>query len=48
MFDERSIQTVSTSFNIFKNKENVDLMLNESSNQLNLIQHSFNKLSSLV
>ena len=34
MLDEQSVQTVSTSFHIFKNKENVELMLNESLNQL--------------
>ena len=34
---------VSTLFNIFKNKENVEAMLNESI--LNLIQHTLNKLS---
>ena len=28
-----SVQTVSTPFNIFKNKENVEWMLNESLNQ---------------
>ena len=33
MLDERSVQTISTPFNIFKNKENVDSMLNESLNQ---------------
>ena len=33
MLDERSDQTVSTPFNIFKNKENVESMLNESLNQ---------------
>ena len=33
MVDERSVQTVSTPFHIFKNKENVESMLNESSNQ---------------
>ena len=33
MLDERSVQTVSTPFNILKNKENVESMLNESLNQ---------------
>ena len=33
MLDERSVQTVSTPFNIFKNKGNVEPMLNESLNQ---------------
>ena len=36
MLDEWCFQTVSTPFNIFKNKENVESMLNESLNQLNL------------
>ena len=30
MLDERSAQTVSTPFNIFKNKDNVESMLDES------------------
>ena len=33
MLDERNVQKVSTLFNIFKNKENVESMLNESLNQ---------------
>ena len=33
MLDERSVQTVSTPFNIFKDKENVKSMLNEGLNQ---------------
>ena len=33
MLDERSIQTVSTPFNILKNKGNVESMLNESLNE---------------
>ena len=33
MLDERSVQRVSTPFDIFKNKENVEAMLNESLNQ---------------
>ena len=33
MLDELSVQTVSTPFNIFKNKENIESMLNESLNQ---------------
>ena len=44
--DERSPQTVSTSFNVFKNKENVESMLNESLNQFKfdstLFQQAFN------
>ena len=35
----------STPINIFKDKVNVEAMLNESLNQFNLIQHTFNKLS---
>ena len=42
MLDKRSVQTVSTPFNILKNKENVESMLNESLNQFNLIQQAFN------
>ena len=34
MLDEWSAQTTSMPFNIFKNKENVESMLNESLNQL--------------
>ena len=33
MLDEWSVQTVSTPFNIFKNKQNVEWMLSESLNQ---------------
>ena len=33
MLDERSVQTVLTPFNIFKDKENVKSMLNEGLNQ---------------
>ena len=33
MLDERSVQTVSTPFDIFKNKGNVEAMLNETLNQ---------------
>ena len=36
MLDERSVQTVSTPFNIFKNKESVESMLNESLNQVKI------------
>ena len=46
MLDERSFQTVSTPFNIFKNKENVETMLNESLNQFKFdsthFQQAFN------
>lgn len=41
MMDERSIQTVSTQFDIFKNKGNVEAMLKESLNQFNLIPTPF-------
>ena len=34
MLDERSFQTVSTPFNIFKGKKNVESLLNESLNQI--------------
>ena len=33
MVDERSVKTVLTPFNIFKNKGDFELMLNESLNQ---------------
>ena len=33
MLDKRSFQTVSTPLNIFKNKENIESMLNEILNQ---------------
>ena len=46
MLDERSDQTVSTPFNTFKNKRNVESMLNESLNQfkfdLTQFQQAFN------
>ena len=46
MLDERSVQTVSTPFNIFKNKRNVEAMLNESLKQFKLdsthFQQAFN------
>ena len=45
MLDEESVQTASIPFNIFKNKGNVESMVNESLIQFNLIQHTFNKLS---
>ena len=45
MLDERSDQMVSTQFSIFKNKENVESMLNESLNQFKFdstrFQHFF-------
>ena len=46
MLDERSVQTVSTPFNILKNKENVESMLNERLNQFKFdsthFQQAFN------
>ena len=46
MLDERSDQTVSTPCNIFKNKGNVESMLNESLNQFKFdsthFQQAFN------
>ena len=46
MLDGRSVQTVSTPFNIFKNKENIEAMLNESLNQFKFdsthFQQAFN------
>ena len=46
MLDERSIQKVSTPLNVFKNKGNVEAMLNESLNHFKFdsthFQQSFN------
>ena len=46
MLNERSVQTVSTPFNIFKNKGNVESILNESLNQFDFdsahCQQAFN------
>ena len=44
MLDERSVQTAATTINIFKNKGNVEAMLNESLNQFDLthFQQAFN------
>ena len=48
MLDERSVQMVSTPFNISKNKGNVESMLNESLNQfkfdLTHFQQAFNNV----
>ena len=48
MLDERSVQTVSAPFNIFKNKENVESMFNESFNQFKFdskhFQQAFNNV----
>ena len=41
MLDERSLQTVSTPLNTFKNKENVEAVLNESLTNSSLIQQAF-------
>ena len=46
MLDERSVQTVSMPLNVFKNKGNVEAMLNESLNQFKFdsiyFQQAFN------
>ena len=46
MLDERSVQTVSTPFNILKNKQKVESMLNASFNQFKFdsthFQQAFN------
>ena len=42
MLDERSGQTVSTTFNIFKNKENVAESLNQLKFGLKHFQQAFN------
>ena len=56
MLDERNIQTVPTQFNFFKNKGNVETMLDESLNQFKLdstltlqtsFQHYFTLLTML-
>ena len=47
MLDERSFQTVSTPFNIFNSKENVESMLNESLNQFKIDSTSFQKFFTL-
>ena len=39
--DERSVQMVSTPFNIFKNKGSVEAMLNESLNQFKFYSTHF-------
>ena len=48
MLVERSVQTITTQFNIFKNKGNVESMLNESLNQFKLdstrFQQTFNNV----
>ena len=48
MLDEQSVQTVSTPFNIFKNKGNVEEMLNRSLNQFKFdsthFQQAFNNV----
>ena len=47
MLDERSFQTVSTPFNIFNSKENVESMLNESLNQFKIDSTSFQNFFTL-
>ena len=47
MLDKRSVQTVSTPFNIFKKRENVESMLNESLNQFKFDSTSFEHLFTL-
>ena len=48
MLHERSVQTASTQFNIFKNKGTVESMLNESLNQFKIdsthFQQAFNNV----
>ena len=48
MLYERSVQTVSTPFNIFKNKENVELTLNESLNQLQFDSTHFQQVVDII
>ena len=52
MLDERSVQAVSVPFNIFKNKGNVEAMLNESLNRFKFdstrFQHAFNNVEQTV
>ena len=47
MLDERNVQTVSKPFNIFKNKENVESMLNESLNQFKFDSTPFQQAFSI-
>ena len=47
MLDGRSVKTVSTQFNIFKNKENVESMLNESLNQFKFDSTHFQQAFSI-
>ena len=52
MLNKLSVQTVSTPFNIFKNKGNVESMLNESLNQFKFdsthCQQAFSTLSTML
>ena len=48
MLNERSVQTASTPFNIFKNKENAESMLNESSIQFKFDSTRVIKLSTFI
>ena len=45
MLNERSVQAVSTPFNIFKNKENGESMLNQSLNQFKFDSTRFRHFS---
>ena len=47
MLNERSVQTVSSPFNIFKNKGNVEAVLNESWNQLKFDSTHFQQASDI-
>ena len=48
MFDERCIQTVSTPFDIFKNKGNVKAMLKASLNQFKFHSTHFQQAFNIV
>ena len=48
MLNERSIQTVSRPFNIFKNQGNVESMLNDSLNQVKFDSTRFQQAFNIV
>ena len=48
MLDERIVQTVSTPFNIFKKKENVESMLNENLNQFKFDSTRFQQAFDII
>ena len=48
LLDERSVETVSTQFNIFKNKANVESMLNESLNQFKIDSTHFQQAFHII